>query len=98
MGPLTRSLLRQSDLLISISDHTWSRFAAANPTLANLPHTTVHLGIGEPVAAETLCPPAERPIALMLSRLSDTERYKRHHEVIQCWTEVRARLPNAELW
>ena len=98
VDPLTRRLLRQCDLLVSISDYTWSRFAAANPSLSNLPHTTVHLGIGEPVAPEELRPPDARPIALMISRLSESESYKGHHEVIQCWPDVRAKLPDAELW
>ena len=98
LDPLTQRLLRRADLLISISDYTWARFAAANPSLANLPHTTVHLGIGEPAAPEALRPPDDRPIALMISRLSESERYKGHHEVIQAWPHVRAHLPDAELW
>jgi len=98
VDPLTRVLLRHSDLLISISDYTWTRFAAANPSLAGLPHTTVHLGIGGVAAPHELRPPDDRPIALMISRLSQTERYKGHHEVIQCWPDVRSQVADAELW
>jgi phosphatidylinositol alpha-1,6-mannosyltransferase len=98
LNPILQQLLRHSDLLIPISDYTWRRFAAANPSLADLPHTTAHLGLGEAAATEELGPPDDVPIALMISRLSDCERYKGHHEVIQCWPDVRAQLPEAQLW
>jgi asparagine synthase (glutamine-hydrolysing) len=98
LDPRTCRLLKQCDLLIPVSDYTWARIAAANPSLANLPHATVHLGIAEPAAPEELRPPDGRPIALMVSRLSESDRYKGHHEVIRCWPAVRGRMPDAELW
>jgi phosphatidylinositol alpha-1,6-mannosyltransferase len=95
---MSSALMQRTDLLMPVSDYTWIRFAQANPAISTLPHITVHLGLGEPVAATDLLPPDDRPIALMISRLDKSERYKGHTEVIECWPEVRAQLSDAELW
>src|SRR6185295_8894714 len=50
-----------------------------------------------PLAAE-LQAPDRQPIALMLSRLSQTEDYKGHRELIEAWPIVLKRIPEAQLW
>ncbi len=97
LDPVTRMLAARADLLISISDYTWRRFVESNPSFKDARHAIVHLGLGEPLREETP-PPAEPPVALMISRLEESERYKGHHEMIAAWPRVRAAVPSAELW
>jgi phosphatidylinositol alpha-1,6-mannosyltransferase len=96
-GWFTRKQLEKVDLFLSISDHTWREFVSANPRFQNKPHETLLLGIGEPLTVPSRAP-ASRPAALMLSRLSKAEDYKGHREVINVWTRVCERIPDAELW
>jgi glycosyltransferase involved in cell wall biosynthesis len=96
-GWLTRRQMKQVDLFLSISDHTWRNFIKFNPRYVHKAHQTVRLGLGTPAPDETP-PPTERPVALMLSRLSKDEDYKGHCEVINAWSSVLRRRPEAELW
>lgn len=94
---LTKHLLRRVNLFLSNSDYTWERFTAASPSYSNHAHLTVPLGIGSPQnGAKSEYPDA--PIALMLGRLSQSEGYKGHREVIAAWPTVLQILPNAQLW
>jgi phosphatidylinositol alpha-1,6-mannosyltransferase len=68
-----------------------------NGKLAAAPHKTVHLGIGAAVH-EPITPPADPPVALMISRLLRSEDYKGHREVVSAWPLVLERMPTAELW
>lgn len=94
--PLTRLLLRRVDRFLSISEHTWRRFAACYPELAGRPRRTVHLGLGAP-AAPAPEPPGP-PAALILGRMARGEGYKGHAELIATWPRLRERVPGAELW
>ena len=88
-------LLARVDRFFTNSAHTWDRFISLNPGLRYHDHTTVHLGLGEPtnrVPSEPL-----NPMALMLSRLLVSERYKGHSSVIDAWSLVRQREPDANL-
>jgi len=89
--------LRQVDLFLSNSDFTWRQFVRANPSYASAPHRTVHLGIGSPLN-ESASAPSSTPIALMIGRLDKREDYKGHREVINAWSAVVRRVPDAELW
>lgn len=97
---LTQKQLDKVDLFLTISDHTWQEFVAINPRCIGKPHQTVLLGIGEPVAAITGGDVRERqrPVALMISRLTRGEDYKGHREVILAWPQVLRRTPEAQLW
>jgi phosphatidylinositol alpha-1,6-mannosyltransferase len=94
--PLTRLLLRRVKLFVCNSQFTWDRFLHYYPALATRPHTTVHLGAGDPVLAPAL-PPGEAA-ALILGRLARGEDYKGHRELIAAWPLLQQRLPGAVLW
>jgi phosphatidyl-myo-inositol dimannoside synthase len=94
---LTQRLLKRVDLFLTNSDYTWERFLSYSPASAPFDHKTVWLGMDAPVAAE-LQAPDQQPIALMLSRLSQTEDYKGHRELIEAWPIVLKQIPEAQLW
>jgi phosphatidylinositol alpha-1,6-mannosyltransferase len=97
--PLPRRLHRllgRVDLFVSNSEFTWRRFVDYNPAFANWSHHVVPLGWGEPLVDTPL--PEDPPAALMLGRMSRTEDYKGHRELIAAWPRVLERLPEARLW
>jgi glycosyltransferase involved in cell wall biosynthesis len=93
----TTKQLEKVDLFLSISNHTWDNFVRLNRQYEDKPHQTVLLGIEAPLQTSSSTP-ANRPAALMLSRLSKGEDYKGHREVITAWPRVLQRIPEAELW
>ena len=93
---LTRRLLKRPDLFLTNSNYTWRRFLSHNPSLDQANHQTVELGMKSPISLREI-PAPTRPQALMLSRLSKTEDYKGHREVIAAWPLVLSNHPNAEL-
>jgi phosphatidylinositol alpha-1,6-mannosyltransferase len=92
-GPITRRLLRDC-AIFSNSYYTVAR--AREHMMVPVSVEIVPLGLGGPAA--DLAPPAPTPIALMIGRLDQGERYKGHHEVISAWSSVQQRLPGAQLW
>jgi len=94
---LTRRLLHRVDLFLSNSAYTWQRFVSGRSSLTAVSHHIVHLGI-DSVCAEEDAPPGEVPAILMLSRLSRSEDYKGHREMITAWPQVLEQIPHAELW
>jgi glycosyltransferase involved in cell wall biosynthesis len=95
---LTRMLLRRVGLFLANSAHTWTRFVASNPEFAYGKHAIVPLGLGTPMPAGWRIQPDRTPAALMLGRLSRSERYKGYHEMIDAWPLVLKTLPEAQLW
>jgi phosphatidylinositol alpha-1,6-mannosyltransferase len=96
-GIISQRLLKRVDMFLPISDHTWHRFAAANPSFSRVPHRTVWLGAGSPL--DPGCPaPQSPPAMLMIGRLARGEDYKGHREMIGAWRLVLERIPGAELW
>jgi phosphatidylinositol alpha-1,6-mannosyltransferase len=93
---LTRRLLKRVDLFLTNSDYTWQRFLTHSPELAGACHQTVWLGMDAPLTADPESPDAV-PKAMMLSRLSQTENYKGHRELICAWSLVVKRIPTAQL-
>ena len=93
---LTRKLTAKVDLFLSNSDYTWNRFLDHNPQFTEARQITVPLGIGESMTGSADEPAG--PNALMLSRLSCTEDYKGHREVIDAWPLVLRQQPEAQLW
>lgn len=93
---LTQLLLRRVDVILSNSDHTWSRFLKCNPQFQNMPHRTVHLGAGAILDAVTPSP-SDPPAVLMVGRLNAGEDYKGHRQMIEAWPRVVDRIPDAEL-
>jgi phosphatidylinositol alpha-1,6-mannosyltransferase len=97
LGIISRRILRRVDMFLPISDHTWHRFAAANPSLAHVDHRTVWPGAGSPLDAAAPAP-QDPPATLMIGRLARGEGYKGHREMIDAWPLVLERIPRAELW
>jgi phosphatidyl-myo-inositol dimannoside synthase len=95
---LTRVLLRRVGLFLANSAHTWTRFVASNPEFAYAKHAIVPLGLGTPMPTAWSVQPDRVPAALMLGRLSRSERYKGYHEMIDAWPLVLEDLPAAQLW
>ncbi len=93
---LTQNQLDKVDLYLTISDHTWRDFVDINLRYVNKQHQTVLLGISEPMKG--IVRQSQRPVALMISRLTRGENYKGHREVIQAWPLILQRHSEAELW
>src|SRR4029079_19649691 len=96
LDTVTRLLLNRVTLLMSNSEHTWSRFASVNPSFMTAPHVTVHLGLGEPLSGPWPRP-ADRPAVVMSGRLDSREDYKGHRQVIEAWPLVLRQVPGAQL-
>jgi phosphatidyl-myo-inositol dimannoside synthase len=92
---LTNRALARTDHFLTNSDFTWTKFVEFNPSFAGTGHTTVPLGLGEPMKHHPS--PIERPQAVMISRLAREENYKGHHEMIGVWPDVVKRVPEAKL-
>ena len=91
-----RYLLRRVDHFLSNSQYTWDRFIEINPEFSKARHDVVHLGLGEPTEYQP--PDPNVPAALIIGRMSKSEDYKGHRELISVWPEVRKEVPGAELW
>ena len=92
---LERAAFRRAWRVAAISHHTSSRFAAANPALADVPVRVCHPGVS-PLTA----PPnghVRGGYALIVGRMASEERYKGHDELIECWPRVRERIADARL-
>jgi phosphatidylinositol alpha-1,6-mannosyltransferase len=89
-------LIRSVDHFVTNSKFTWDRFLQFNPEFSHVRHDVVHLGLGEPI--ELMEPDPDIPAALIIGRMSKTEDYKGHRELISIWPQVRQRVPAAELW
>jgi phosphatidylinositol alpha-1,6-mannosyltransferase len=96
-GLLTRTLLKRVDCFLTNSQYTWHRFIEYHPWLSGTQHKLIHLGIGTPIAT-AIPKPNELPMILMISRLSRSENYKGHREMIAAWPLVLKRNPQAQLW
>jgi glycosyltransferase involved in cell wall biosynthesis len=94
---LTARQLDRVDLFLSISSHTWLKFVECNRRYEQKPHRKVLLGIGKPIKGSTPRP-AQPPIALIVSRLLQSEDYKGHRELIDAWPLVLRNNRAAELW
>jgi phosphatidylinositol alpha-1,6-mannosyltransferase len=94
---VTRFLLRNVDLFLSNSDHTWCRFLECNPAFHGVSHRTVHLGLGSSLGVPTPAP-VDPPAVLMIGRLDKREDYKGHRQIIEAWSLVLEHRPDAQLW
>lgn len=97
LDPVTRLLLKRVDFFLTNTDFTWEHFRDFHQVEPNARRQTVHLGIGSPAVAPPPRPD-NVPIALMVGRLSRSEDYKGHREIIAAFSRVRRMSPNAELW
>jgi phosphatidylinositol alpha-1,6-mannosyltransferase len=95
LRPLQRRAMQRAWKVAAISTYTASRFRAANPALADLPITVCRPGAPAlpPAADETITD----PYALIVGRMSASERYKGHDTLIDVWPTVRRSVPDARL-
>jgi glycosyltransferase involved in cell wall biosynthesis len=91
---LERWALATSDVA-AISRHTVTRFKAANPKLASMDVTVCHPGLPAASAAAPRHGPSS--IALIVARMSASERYKGHDTLLDVWPQVLERHPDAVL-
>lgn len=105
LDPDRKVAIRGAAIRLSNSRFTARRVGEVHPglgpihpcPLALLPET------GRPTAddiaeAERWLTAAPGPRTAIIGRMSRSERYKGHDELIECWPQVRARLPNARLF
>ncbi|OFW30391.1 MAG: hypothetical protein A3G76_03365 [Acidobacteria bacterium RIFCSPLOWO2_12_FULL_65_11] len=95
LPPIERWVVERCDRVIAISHYTARRFRQANPWCDARRVEVCWLG----VSAAPLVPlaPLEPLLVLMVSRMSREDRYKGHELLIRAWSEVRTRVPQAEL-
>jgi phosphatidyl-myo-inositol dimannoside synthase len=95
-----RAVLREATLRVSNSRYTADRVERTHPDVG--PVTPCPLGLLD----EKPCAPTDmpewlgqvRPLSvLIVGRMHDTERYKGHDELLECWPSVLARVPEAQL-
>lgn len=94
---LTQWALGRVHLFLSNSNHTWERFLVFNPHFRNAAHKIVHLGSGAQLRVAT---PQSRqsPAVIMVGRMTRSEDYKGHRQMIEAWPLVLEHLPEAQLW
>lgn len=92
LRPLERWGLAASEVT-AISRHTVDRFKAANPQLRSVDVSVCHPGL--PITSERSSRTSS--IALIVARMSASERYKGHDALLEAWPDVLARHPGAVL-
>jgi phosphatidylinositol alpha-1,6-mannosyltransferase len=93
---LERRALEQS-ALVAISQHTVDRFKKANPAFASTEVTVCHPGLPAETSRRAANSHAVEPIALIVARMSSDERYKGHDALLDIWSGVLDRRPDARL-
>ena len=95
-----REALRQARLRIAISPHTARRVAAAHPDLPALETCLLALLPDEEqpdrVPADVRVDYGPHAVVIV-GRMSSTERYKGHDQLVLAWPRVLAEIPNASL-
>ena len=92
LRPLERWGLATSEVT-AISRHTADRFKAANPGLRSVGVSVCHPGL--PITSDRSSRTSS--IALIVARMSASERYKGHDALLDAWPDVLARHPDAVL-
>lgn len=97
-----RQIVRLAAPLLSISQYSSDRLLHFNPSLPSA--WPVHLCVEPPSTnAELPAVPqyeasARDPAVLVVARMSASERYKGHDEIIDAWPRVIEMRPDAQLW
>jgi phosphatidylinositol alpha-1,6-mannosyltransferase len=95
LGRLERVAFRRAWKVVAISTHTVARFHGANPTLMDVPISVC--APGAPLMAQPMGEPITDQYALIVGRMSSSERYKGHDALIELWPRVRDAVPGARL-
>jgi phosphatidyl-myo-inositol dimannoside synthase len=92
--------LSDAKLRLAISEHTASRVSAAYPDLGPIVACPLALlpDAPSPTSLEhAMLDQIGQNSVLIVGRMSGTERYKGHDELLECWSTVLAQVPNAQL-
>jgi phosphatidyl-myo-inositol dimannoside synthase len=88
----------QNATLLTNSDFTAAKARSLHPSMAR--STTVHLAAEfapAPTPTQIVAAKAVVPTVVIVGRMSSTERYKGHDQLIAAWPQVLQALPVAEL-
>jgi len=88
-----RQALLHANLLLTNSSTTEAEARKVNAWLPNI--EVVWLGVGKHSQAANVA--ASPPMALMVGRMVDEERYKGHDAVLEAWPMIQAAVPSARL-
>ncbi|HUJ10281.1 MAG TPA: glycosyltransferase family 4 protein [Verrucomicrobiae bacterium] len=97
--PLSRvrtAALRRSSVLIANTSFTIRKFKAVNPAFTDREIVICPLGVPT-LDCVSESPAHRKPFALIVSRISSTERHKGHDLLLQLWPQVIQRFPPARL-
>ena len=97
LSPLQTRALESASRLVSISEHSASKFREANPAFADRDAVICHPGLPQSDSDRCAGGEADRPFALIVGRMSSEERYKGHDLLLEIWDDVAKRQPDAEL-
>lgn len=92
--------LAEATLRISISQHTARRVQAVHPEIGAIQPCPLGLLDEEPASGtpdDELLARIRPESVLIVGRMSSSERYKGHDELLECWGTVIRKFPNAEL-
>lgn len=100
LGMDRKRTLRGATVRLAISGYTASRVSAVHPDigpvtacpLALLPETPTSTSL-----EHALLDRIGEDSVLVVGRMSSSERYKGHDELLECWSSVLAKVPNAQL-
>jgi len=95
-----RAGLAVTDGLLSNSRFTLQRFFEFNPEWNRIPGTVCWLGLNRDLDACSEADSAQSgadPSVLIVGRMTGSERYKGHEELIAVWSDVRRFIPRARL-
>jgi len=95
LRPLESAVLQRAWKIVAISAHTVERFRRANPSFAETPIAVC--APGAPRMASPAVDHIDSTYALIVGRMSATERYKGHDALIEIWPRVRAAVADARL-
>jgi phosphatidylinositol alpha-1,6-mannosyltransferase len=95
LGSLERFVFRRAWKAAAISTHTVERFRHMNPALAHVPVTVCRPGA--PLMAHPSDERLAGQYALIVGRMSSSERYKGHDTLIELWPRIRQAVPGARL-
>lgn len=92
--------LAATDCVLSNSRFTLDRFFEFNPEWSRIPGKVCWLGLNRDLAIDSAPAPVvadDRPTVLIVGRMTGSERYKGHEELIAVWSDVLRFIPNARL-
>jgi phosphatidylinositol alpha-1,6-mannosyltransferase len=93
--------LEHARVRISISHHTARRVRAAHPRIGPIQPCPLGLLDDQQVVLgkpdECLLGTIRRESVLIVGRMNNSERYKGHDELLECWSSVLTRMPGTQL-